>query len=74
MVLVISGAGPCAPLELAPGRLVALPKVLGRTVRVSVVAQGEDRAIDATDEPGGCLVAITGAVGDVARRDGRVLL
>jgi hypothetical protein len=34
-----------------------------------VVAQGEDRALDVTDEPGGCLVAFPGAVGDVARRD-----
>jgi hypothetical protein len=35
-----------------------------------VVAQGEHRgAVDATDELGGFLVALAGAVGDVARRD-----
>ena len=56
-------------LNCPPGRLVAFLEVLGRTVWVNVVAQGEDRALHATDEPGGCLVAITGAVGDVARRD-----
>jgi hypothetical protein len=42
---------------------------LGRTVFVSVVAQGEDCALDATDEPGCFLVALAGAVGDVARCD-----
>jgi hypothetical protein len=71
---VVSRGGPGALLELSPGRLVALTEVLGRPIFVCVVAQGEDRALDATDDPGGCLVAITGAVGDVARRDGRVLL
>jgi hypothetical protein len=56
-------------LNCPPGRLVAFLEVLGRTVWVNVVAQGEDRALHATDEPGCCLVALPGAVGDVARRD-----
>ena len=69
MVLVISGCRSGAYLELSPGGLVALLEVLGRTIWVSVVAQGEDCALDATDEPGGCLVVLPCAVGDVARRD-----
>jgi hypothetical protein len=69
VVLVISGAGPGARLELAPGRVVALGKVFGRPLWVGVVAQGEDRAIDATDESGRCLVVLPCAVGDVARCD-----
>src|SRR5215213_9132612 len=68
-VLVVSRDGLGALLELSPARLVALPEVLGRPIWVGVVAQGEDRALDATDEPGGCLVALTGAVGYVARCD-----
>src|SRR5918995_6309035 len=68
VVLVISGAGPGARLELAPGRVIALGKVFGRPLWVGVVAQGEDRALDALDESGGCFVALLGAVGDVARR------
>jgi len=69
VVIVISGCRSGAYLELSPGGLVALLEVLGRTIWVSVVAQGEDCALDATDEPGGCLVVLPCAVGDVARRD-----
>jgi hypothetical protein len=57
-----------ALLELFPGGVVAFLEVLGRCVWVSVVAQSENRAIDVRDEPGGCLVALRGAVGYVARR------
>jgi hypothetical protein len=66
---VVAWAGPGARLELAPCGVVALGKVFGRPIRVSVVAQGEDRDLDATDEPDGCLVALPAAVGDVVRRD-----
>jgi len=66
---VVAGRGPGAILEEAPGRPVALLEVFGRPIRVGVVAQGEDRALDVNDEPGGCLVASPGAVGDVARRN-----
>ena len=58
-VVVVTWDGPCALLELSPGRLVALTEVLGRPAFVGVVAQGEDCALDTTDEPGCFLVAIT---------------
>src|ERR671912_303690 len=69
-VLVVAWDRLGALLEPSPARLVAFLKVLGRSVWVGLVAQGEHRGtVDATDEPGGCLVAVAGAVGDVASRD-----
>src|ERR671919_1442232 len=70
LVLVVAWAWHGARLELAPGGLVTLGEVFGRALRVGVVAQGEHRgAVDALDEPGGRLVVLPGAVGDVARSD-----
>src|SRR3712207_3691351 len=70
VVVVVAGGGLGAALEAAPGGLVALLEVLGRPVRVGVVAKGEHRgAVDATDEPGGGIVALPAAIGYVARRD-----
>src|SRR5215218_4434673 len=66
---MISRGWPGARLELAPGRVVALLEVLGCPLWVGVVTQGEDRALHATHKPGGCLVALASAVGDVARCD-----
>jgi hypothetical protein len=59
-----------AVLKAAPGWFVALIKFLRRTLRVGLVAQGEDRAaFDATDEVGGCLIVCAGAAGDIAYRN-----
>ena len=69
VVLVVARGGPGAVLEAAPGGIVALVEVLGRPVRVGIVAQGEDRTGDATDELGRGLVALAAAIGYVARRD-----
>ena len=67
---MVSGDGPCALLELSPAWLIALPEVLGRSVWVCLVTQGEHRGtVDAADELGGCLVALPCAVSYVARRD-----
>jgi hypothetical protein len=45
-------------------------EVLGRSVRVGLIAQGEHRGtVGGTDELGGSLVTCAGAGGDVARRD-----
>src|SRR5918994_4199024 len=61
-VLVVPRDGSGALLELSPGRLVALLEVLGRSVRVGVVAQGEHRGtVGGTDELGGSLVTCAGA-------------
>src|SRR5215208_161554 len=69
-VFVVSEGGPGALLELSPGRLVAVPEVLSRSVWVGVVAQGEHRgAVDGTDELGCFLVAVASAIGDVASSD-----
>src|SRR5688500_8020474 len=66
---MVARAGQGARLEPAPGGLVTLGEVFGRPVRVSVVAQGEDPALDAADETGGRLIALPRAVGAIARRD-----
>ena len=65
---MVAWGGFGALLELAPGGIVALGEPLGRSIRVNVVAQGEDRPVGALDEPSGCLVAPAAAPGDVARR------
>src|SRR5215212_8178332 len=68
-VVVVARDGPGALLELAPGRIVALGELLSCSMLVGEVAHGEDRgAVDVLDEPGGCLVALAAAVGDVTRR------
>src|SRR5215211_1469310 len=69
-VVVVARDGPGALLESAPGGIVALGELLSRSMLVGEVAHGEDRgaAVDVLDEPGGCLVALAGAVGDVTRR------
>src|SRR5215208_4122100 len=67
---MVARDGPGALLELAPGGIVALGELLSRSMLVGEVAHGEDRgaAVDVLDEPGGCLVALAGTVGDVTRR------
>src|SRR5215212_1764199 len=69
-VVVVARDGPGALLELAPGGIVALSELLSRSMLVGEVAHGEDRGavVDVLDEPGGCLVALAGTVGDVTRR------
>src|SRR5215212_6277566 len=68
-VVVVARDGPGALLELAPGGIVALGVLLSRSMLVGEVAQGEDCVgVDALDEPGGCLVALAAAVGDVTSR------
>ncbi len=52
MVVVVSGRRPCAGLVPAPGRVVAIPEVLGRTVRVRIVPCGEDGPADGVQELG----------------------
>src|SRR5215208_3553554 len=67
---MVARDGPGALLELAPGRIVALGELLSRSMLVGEVAHSEDRGsvVDTLDEPGGCLIALAGTVGDITRR------
>src|SRR5215213_10362843 len=58
VVLVVAGDGLGALLEAAPRRPVASLEVRRRAPGVGLVAQGEDRPVDATDELGSGLVAL----------------
>ncbi len=55
----------------APIRITCpnLAKILNRPVRVGVVAQGDDRALEAAQQVCSCLVTFARAAGDVASRD-----
>ena len=68
--VVVAGRRPRAGLGgAAPARVVAVRELGGRAVRVDVVAERVDAAVDAGDERAGGLVAAAGAVGDVADAD-----
>jgi hypothetical protein len=69
VVLVVAGDRLGALLEPPPRRPVAFLEVRRRASGVSLIAQGQDRPVDALDQLGGSLVALGAAAGDVASRD-----